>query len=501
MKELHSKSSEARIPFRKTLRFKLFVSYLAVVVVTILTTLVVHLWSAHTKTRQVLLTDAEEIATDLRRELELALEEGKGDDLSEISASRQLSTRHKILFLSSEPERESSPPLFRLSQQESEALKRGETLRGDAEGRLKAPSKAGQTENRPSQPVPGIGLRHFVEEPGPFVAVPVIVNGAPLGVVVVYHDQPMLWGSLVDAVDSLFQALLIALVLASILAFVLAKNLTRPLARMERVAEEFAQGNLAVRSDLERPDELGALARAFDGMAAEIEDNIETRTRLLSDVSHELGTPVSTSIATVEALLDGVLEPEEADSYLESVLCQLELLSTIVDDVTQLSRFESGQICMTLSRIDAEVPLRRAFEAARALAIQKKAVLTLSGAETGLTVMGDMQRITQVLKILILNAVHHNPAGTQIQASVLASQSGVTYSVADNGPKISQSDQKRLFERFYKASESRTRGESGSGLGLAIAQQILDGHNASLELKNTDDGKIFSFSLSRVEAN
>lgn len=486
------------ISFRKTLRFKLFASYFAVVVAAILTTLFAHLWSAHRETNGVLLRDAEIIATDLRSELIAALKNGQSQDLADLTAAHQLSTRHDAMFVS--PDTSKSSP-FRLTSDELESLKIGRVLRGQAKGRMALSTNSLAPGVRESaQPIPGLGLRRFTKEPGPFVAMPIFVDHTYLGAIVVTHDRPDLLGALLNAVESIFEALLLALVLASGLAFVLAKNLTRPIARMEQIAAEFARGNLTVRSELERPDELGALARAFDGMAAEIESHIETRTRLLSDVSHELGTPVSTIQATVEAILDGVVEPEETESYLQSLLSQLQHLSHIVNDVTELARFESGQILMAKTSFEASLPLKRATDAARALAYQKGVSIEHLELEGVSEVVGDLQRLTQVLQILLLNAVHHNPPGTRIVASLLNTERGVRYLVRDDGPPISEIDQQRLFERFYKASESRTRGDSGSGLGLAIAKQILDGHGANLILQSSASGKTFSFQLDRVEA-
>ncbi len=291
---------------------------------------------------------------------------------------------------------------------------------------------------------------------------------------------------------SLMRSLAIATCIALLAAVPLAGRLTRPLRHLEKVARRFALGNLTARADLQRGDEIGSLAGAFNEMADSIQHDIETRTRLLNDVSHELATPVTTIRATLEGLLDGVVPAEEQRRYLESLLKQAEHLSYLVNDVTEVARFESGDIRLEWRRFSACEPAHEAVEAARLMG----APVELSVAcDSRVSVEGDPRRLLQVLQNLIGNAQHHNPPGTAIRVGCHALADRVVYSVEDDGPPIPDHEAERIFERFYKLDSARSRGRGGGGLGLAIVKQIVEAHHSRIRVEG---GKRFVFELQRV---
>lgn len=342
--------------------------------------------------------------------------------------------------------------------------------------------------------------RHRARGPGPrgpLCLRSLLRDGAVVGVALTFprgpggpHHRPddfrKIWAA------SLVRSLVIATCLALLAAIPMAGHLTRPLRHLERAARRFAQGDLSARSTLRRGDEIGSLAGAFNEMADSIQRDIDTRTRLLNDVSHELATPVTTIRATAEALLDGVVPGEDQRRYLESLLRQAEHLSYLVDDVTEVARFESGEIRLEWSRFAAAEPVQEAAEAARMLGAR---VELTSDCDPQVSVEGDPRRILQVLQNLIGNAQHHNPPGTVIRVGCQVLTDRVVYSVEDDGPPIPAEDVERIFERFYKLDSARVRGRSGGGLGLAIVKQIVEAHHSRIRV---EQGKRFSFELTRA---
>jgi signal transduction histidine kinase len=475
---MHSKKE---IPFYRTLRFKLFISFSALLLVTITTTLVVHILGVSQQMESLFEGDFKPFAQELRKELEERV--ASGQEFESYLHHRSELLPYRVLYLPL-PNTRDIP--FRLTEEERRKLLAGLPLGGSATERIMDKYAVGKQ----------TGLRMM--QPNHFLALPIRHNGSVLGAVVVFDMIPDPDFRRQRLASSLKRSFSIVLLLALSAAYFLSRHLTSPIQHMEQFAQEFSAGSLSSRTGLLRQDELGVLAHAFDRMADEIEANAETRTRLLSDVSHELGTPVATIRATIEAILDGLLPPEEHQRYLQSSLDQLEHLSRIVNDVTELSRFETGRISITLHPFRGELPICHAVEAARALAVEKGISLKILRSEMSVMVEGDEQRITQVLKNLVMNAVQHNPTGTTVTAGWKVTSNSVVFSVTDDGPRVPDKHASQIFERFYKASESRTRDGTSSGLGLAIVKRILQEHGSEIQFSQTEDAKNFVFSLSRA---
>lgn len=468
------------IPFYRTLRFKLFASYCTLLLLTSLITLVVHVRGVASQMETFFEGDFMPFAVTIRNGMIQRLEAGQS--VEPLLYEKQETTPYKILYVPFLPGEPRSG--FRLSEEEKAELEAGDPLRGSALDRLDGwGTEAGQP-----------GFRRM--QPNNFVALPIEVQGRTRGAVVVFDMKPNPQFRRMRMASSAGKAMAVVLLLAVLAAFLLSRHLTKPLRRMKQFAQDFSQGKLSARTGLHRQDELGILARAFDDMAEQIESNTTTRNRMLSDVSHELGTPVATIRATLEAILDDLLPPEEHRDYLQSSLDQLEHLSHIVNDVTDLSRFESGRISLEVVPFQARIPVERAVEAARALA-DKKGIRIETLPNESAEVSGDLHRVTQVLKNLVMNAVQHNPQGTHVVAGWDNLPDVVVFSVRDDGPPVPQAHASHIFERFYKASESRTRDGSSSGLGLAIVRRILQEHGSDVEFSQDNDGKGFVFRLPR----
>lgn len=490
------KATDYHVPVGRALSLKLFASYVVLILVTVLTALFVHHQNVRNHMVQLSEEECTEIAKDTAIQVRDLLAQGGHRDLSlQLQEVRQ-STRYLVNFVGFKQDLQGLTPPFQFSSEEQAHLQEGAILVGDAAGRVEHVPRAQHRWRRGPRFKPGRD-RKFVL--GRFVAAPVSLEGENVGAVAVYYSRPDFTARAQRAATSIVNSLVVALSLALLLASLLAGSLTRPLRRMRETAEWFGRGEFSARTGLNRNDELGVLARAFDDMASELEANAATRTRLLSDVSHELGTPITTIRATLEAVLDGVVSPDEQRQYLQSLLHQLEHLGDIVNDVTELSRFETGQITICQEVFRADIPVLRAAESATVLASRKKVTVRVPDEAPDLKVVGDPRRITQVVKNLLLNAVQHNPDSTTVKLFWRIDEASVTFVVSDDGPGIAEEDAKRLFDRFYKASESRTRDDSGSGLGLAICKQILKAHGSEIVFANSDEGKSFAFTLPRAD--
>jgi two-component system, OmpR family, sensor histidine kinase BaeS len=286
-----------------------------------------------------------------------------------------------------------------------------------------------------------------------------------------------------------------AAIAASLLGLVAAGRLVRPLTRLEEAAVAVAHGDLTRRSGLaERSDEFGQLGRTFDSMAGQLQLADETRRRFLQDAAHELKTPLAVIDATSSAILDGVYTPERR--HLETIRDQSRVLARIVDDLRTISLAEGGNLPLDRRPQDARRVLdsvAAGFEARAAT----ESIRLLVDAPGGLSVDADPDRLRQMLGALVDNALRHTPAGGTVRllaaTSSAATKAGTPRSmvrlvVEDTGPGIPEEALPRIFERFFQADPSRSRGTGTSGLGLSIVRALAEAHGARVGAENRTGG-------------
>ena len=289
-----------------------------------------------------------------------------------------------------------------------------------------------------------------------------------------------------------------AAAVASLFGLFGAGRLVRPLTRLEQAASAVARGDLSRRSGLaERSDEFGQLGRTFDSMAGELQASEENRRRFLQDAAHELKTPLAVIAATSSAILDGVYTPERR--HIETIRDQSRVLARIVDDLRTISLAEGGHLPLERTPIDIRallVSVVAGFEARAA-----GSLITLSvDAPDGLTVDADPDRLRQAVGALIDNALRHTPESGSVRVSAVgpaptsatprpnAARPAVRLVVEDSGPGIPVDSLPRIFERFYQADPSRSRGTGTSGLGLSIVRALAEAHGGRAGAENRAEG-------------
>lgn len=286
---------------------------------------------------------------------------------------------------------------------------------------------------------------------------------------------------------------LIAVVTALAMVQVLARGLTSPLREMARAANALASSDYSRRVVPASSDEVGDLARAFNSMADDLAELERQRKELLANVSHELRTPLAALQGNLENLVDGVREPDPA--LLGAMLRQTERLGRLVEQLLDLSRLEAGQSPMEWATVDVAELLGLAADEARLHA--RRVPIRVEAAE-GLVIDGDSGRLHQVIANLIDNAVRYSPDGEPVVLAGYAEGDRVVIEVSDRGPGLAPGEATRVFERFHRADDDRSRRTGGAGLGLAIARWIVEMHGGRIEAKtNTPSGCRMVVSLPR----
>jgi signal transduction histidine kinase len=280
---------------------------------------------------------------------------------------------------------------------------------------------------------------------------------------------------------------------ALVLARVLAIGMTSPLRDMAHAAGRMTKGHYAQRVHTRSRDEVGQLAEAFNRMSAELENVERLRRDLVANVSHELKTPISALRAHLENLLDGVERPDP--ETLQVMLQQSERLSRLVDQLLDLSRLESGDIPLDRESLDLGPLVSEVLSEVEVST--RRVVIARNEVPADLPpVWADRERIHQVLFNLLDNALRFTSDGGEVTVSAEASGPRCEVKVRDTGPGIPDEHLPFLFERFYRADQSRSRGEGGTGIGLAIARSVVEAHGGRIWAESeVGKGSSFIFSL------
>lgn len=280
---------------------------------------------------------------------------------------------------------------------------------------------------------------------------------------------------------------------AAAVSWLLATRIARPVEQLSTTADRLAAGQLDVRAP--RPagdDELADLTAAFNGMAAAIEATERTRRRLLSDLAHELRTPLATLEAYHEGMIDGVVEPSgETWAILNDATGRMQRL---VEDLAVVSRAEEGRLDLDRADLDLREVMTAAVEALRPTFEGGEVTVTTRLPDASLTVFGDRDRLGQVVDNLLRNALEHTPPGGTVDVVGHAADGQALVEVADTGVGVAAEHLPHLFDRFYRADPSR-RHTGGSGIGLTISRAIARGHGGELTVRSDGPGDGATFTL------
>jgi signal transduction histidine kinase len=286
---------------------------------------------------------------------------------------------------------------------------------------------------------------------------------------------------------SLGLAVAAATVTAVVVSWLLAIRIVRPLGDLAGAARRVSGGDYDARVTIGGDDELTVVARAFNEMAGSLASAEERRRRLLSDLAHELRTPLATIDAYVEGLADGVVPPEPATWTL--LRAETGRLSRLSEDVAKVSRAEERQLDLRPQRTRAESLLAGAEAAARPGFDAKGVALERAPGGDAPDVNVDRDRMAEVLANLLDNALRHTPPGGTVTLAQRSDNGGALLSVSDTGEGLEPGELELVFERFYRADPARSRDRGGSGIGLTISRALVEAHGGRLWAESDGPGK------------
>jgi signal transduction histidine kinase len=283
----------------------------------------------------------------------------------------------------------------------------------------------------------------------------------------------------------------IALLLVLVVGYAAAWMFARRIRRLERAAERIASGRFDEPIVDAGHDEIGQLARAFDRMRLRLSQLERARNEFIANASHELRTPLFSLGGFLELMDDNELDPATQKEFLATMRDQVRRLSKLATELLDLSRLDAGHIDLEREPVSLAATARLVADEFGPLARQTDHELAVEVDEDAVA-LADEQRVVQIIRNLVENALVHTPPGTQVLLRAERGVEGMAISVEDSGPGIPVDQAAHVFERFYRGDG---RQASGSGLGLAIAQELAQVMGGTLELRTEAGQTAFRLTL------
>lgn len=283
---------------------------------------------------------------------------------------------------------------------------------------------------------------------------------------------------------------------SAVLCLLAALGVVLPVRRLARVVERFGEGELAVRSNWRRRDELGRLGRSFDRMADRLERLLMSERRLLQDVSHELRSPLA-RLAMALKLARTSPDPVAA---LDRVDRHLDRLSSVTAEIVEMVRIEGDPQAQRWEAVDLAELIAEVVDDCRAEAEPRVCEIRVAG-QAGNSVICDRELVRRALENVLRNAIRFSAEGGGIEVEMRDAPACVTLSTRDYGPGVPESALERIFEPFFRTDESRDSDRGGVGLGLSIATRAVALHGGRITARNAGPGLMVVIELPRARAN
>ena len=304
---------------------------------------------------------------------------------------------------------------------------------------------------------------------------PVVVGGTRIGTFRVADPLTSIDQALASLRNRFIAVGLGALLLSVAIAIWLANVISRPLRRMAAVASAVDSGDLSHRIDYEGDDEVGVLAEAFNHMLDRLESGFRLQRDFVSDASHELRSPLTVLRGRIEQLADHAGDRQAVEAEANELMREVRRMERLSDDMLTLAKAERGGLVQR-----RRVPVDDFVEDLR----RDLPLLGSRHYSVESNVHGDLEadpdRLAQVIRNLVTNAVRHTAADGHIDISIASENGSAVFAVSDDGTGIEPNQLVRIFDRFHRTDEGRSRAEGGSGLGLAIARAIVEAHGGTI---------------------
>lgn len=326
--------------------------------------------------------------------------------------------------------------------------------------------------------------------------VPIFHNGVFKGSIIMHTSL----NEIKEPLERVYEIIWLAAILAImgsgfIIYYFCQKIIIKPLGKINYVADKISKGEVERRVHLNSKDEIGILAESFNTMAESLEKIEENRREFISNVSHEIRTPLTSIKGFIGAILDGVIPREKENYYLSLAQDETQRLARLVNDLLDLSAIEAGELKLNIGDVNISEIIRITIIKLENKIKVKDLNVEVYLDDEDLHVIGDRDRLTQVVTNLVDNAIKYSNQSGLMQVKTKVKNNKVYVSIYNSGPRISEEDIKNIWSRFYKADKARSSKVS-TGLGLSIVRSILTQLGEDIWVRNKPEGGVeFTFTL------
>ncbi len=328
------------------------------------------------------------------------------------------------------------------------------------------------------------------------IILPLVLRGEIGGVLFISSPMPQIHFLMMNVFRILLLSVLISLAVSFAFAFFVSQRISRPIRKMKLAAEEFAQGKFDVRISGFRDDEMGELSVAFNHMAKSLDELEQNRRSFVANVSHELRSPLTTIGGFVAGLLDGTIPENKKEQYLSIVLDEVKRMTRLVNDLLYMERSNKEELQKSI--FDLNELIRLVLIGMESRITEKQIDVSVEFCREVQNVHADRDGILRVVTNLLDNAVKFTPEKGKIFIGLKEKSTLVKVEITNTGEVIPPDMLSHIFDRFYKADQSRGINKNGTGLGLHIVKSILLRHDQSIRvISNSEQGTQFTFCLPR----
>ena len=275
-----------------------------------------------------------------------------------------------------------------------------------------------------------------------------------------------------------------------------------PLRKITEAATQYAAGNLEYEVPVGTHDEMGYLSASLNYMARQLKDMEDYQKKIISNISHDFRTPLTSIQGYVVAMTDGTIPPEMHEKYLKIIHSETERLTELTKDLLVLNEFDAKVLMLSKTEFDIQGAIKQVVTSFEGICTKRQLSVELLFLPDIVEVFADFGKIQQVLYNLIDNAIKFSENNSSIIIEVREKADKVFVSVKDYGEGIPRKELNKIWERFYKSDASRGRDKKGTGLGLAIVREALQAHDEHVNVISTESvGTEFIFSLSKAKEN
>lgn len=335
------------------------------------------------------------------------------------------------------------------------------------------------------------------------IGIPIRYNESVIGGIFYFYPPGIMKSTVQEFSFMIFMSMLLAMLISMCLVFFESRHISKPLKEINNAVLEIASGKFDKRVNVSSSDEIAQLASSFNYMADSLKQLEEMRSGFISDISHELRTPMTSISGFVEGILDGTVPKEKEREYLGIVLEESTRLARLTNEMFEMTKMTSPEYKLSVKKFDITEAVRLCIISAEQKIESKNLELDVWFENDSMNVLADQDAIKRVVINLLDNAIKFSSLDATVGIRIYERNKRINVEISNYGTGISENEIPHIFDRFYKIDKSRGRDKAGAGLGLSFVKNILNLHSQQITVTSVPDREgtmktTFTFTLEKA---